>query len=407
MDKGKKLPALDFLRAMAILAVILFHMMGHRLLPPTNPVLGELIGSGSLGVDLFFVLSGYLIGGIVLSELRKTGRLDVGRFWYRRWMRTLPAYYVTLGLYLAVDYAVAPGRAWHHPLSYLVFLQNYANGSATLRFYWSWSLCVEEWFYVSLPLAAVLLLSRVGKAAPEKTLRVLALFAFFGSFFSRLLYYHLLGDDQAGTLLSEAAQTMYTRTHFRLDGLAAGLFLCTLPKPRGWLIPGLCCAAALGVLAAVIFVLRGLPPLLQYQHYTVVALVFGAAVYAGLADNAVTRYPVPGAEWIANLSYSLYLLHPFTLKAAVSLLPSAGYGPRLLLAVALTLGASIGMRHLVEMPFLRLRDRAGRRGGNTPAAPRVAPEGPGRPRPPEAPPCPDAGERPRSPVGPAERGAVK
>src|SRR3954451_25261411 len=112
MTAHRRLPALDSLRAFAILWVIGLHLSFHFDVERISPLLGRFLRCGGAGVDLFFVLSGYLIAGLVRSELRATGRLDVRRFWRRRWMRTLPAYYVTLAVIAGSDWVVRVERGW-------------------------------------------------------------------------------------------------------------------------------------------------------------------------------------------------------------------------------------------------------------------------------------------------------
>ncbi|GAB3955582.1 acyltransferase [Spirosoma harenae] len=154
----KRVFGLDVMRAIAILIVVDAHatialkeyyngIFLHHLLPD--------------GVELFFVLSGFLIGGILIRSYEKKGRFDrqlLLNFWTRRWFRTLPNYYlVLLGLIL-----FALVRAWrsglHHTLperqilsKYFVFLQNFASPVPPF-FPETWSLAIEEWSYISLPL---------------------------------------------------------------------------------------------------------------------------------------------------------------------------------------------------------------------------------------------------------------
>jgi peptidoglycan/LPS O-acetylase OafA/YrhL len=154
----KRVFGLDVMRAAAILIVVDAHAtvalkeyysggFWHHLLPD--------------GVELFFVLSGFLIGGILIRSYEKRGRFDGGlllNFWTRRWFRTLPNYYLVLtGL---IVFALA--RAWrsglHHTLpdkstllKYFVFLQNFASYVPDF-FPETWSLAIEEWSYITLPL---------------------------------------------------------------------------------------------------------------------------------------------------------------------------------------------------------------------------------------------------------------
>ena len=158
LSAGKRVFGLDVMRALAILIVVDAHStvalkeyydgaFWHHLLPD--------------GVELFFVLSGFLIGGILIRTYEKNGRFDGGlllNFWTRRWFRTLPNYYLVLtGLI-----ALAVGRAWrsglHHSLpakdeliKYYLFLQNFARYVPDF-FPETWSLAIEEWSYITLPL---------------------------------------------------------------------------------------------------------------------------------------------------------------------------------------------------------------------------------------------------------------
>lgn len=142
MNKAKRIFGLDLLRAVAIVFVLLDHG-GY------NPIPQVLLGG--LGVELFFVLSGYLIGGILLRDFENfNGVKTLKNFWIRRWFRTLPLYYFALGFQVFI----AGNWKWEY-LYYLLFLQNNFYGISLFPV--SWSLVIEEWFYLSLPLIFVLL----------------------------------------------------------------------------------------------------------------------------------------------------------------------------------------------------------------------------------------------------------
>jgi peptidoglycan/LPS O-acetylase OafA/YrhL len=155
---------LDFLRGIAVLLVIGKHLG----LPETDGVPGMaatvVFRIGWLGVDLFFVLSGFLIGGLLLGELKAHGRIDVWRFYVRRGFKLYPLYFVFL-LYVvlvpaakAVVAGASAGGALGDQLARywpnFVFLQNYVGPNPATH---TWSLGVEEHFYLLLPLALVLL----------------------------------------------------------------------------------------------------------------------------------------------------------------------------------------------------------------------------------------------------------
>ena len=147
--------SMDILRSLAIITVVNCHA-GTAF--ATDPI-RSIFGLGGRGVDLFFVLSGWLLGHQLLTELREKGTIEIKRFWLRRWVRTLPAYYaVLLPTYLQQMYK-------YHELSFnpsfLVFGQTY--WSTMPYFGISWSLCVEEHFY--LLIAPLLMLLRRGWGA--------------------------------------------------------------------------------------------------------------------------------------------------------------------------------------------------------------------------------------------------
>ncbi|MBI3506898.1 MAG: acyltransferase [Proteobacteria bacterium] len=152
--ESKRVFGLDVIRAFAVALVVMSHMVTNGG-PPLW--LRRFTRLGTLGVETFFVLSGFLIGGIVI-DLVASGRFrtlgDLGRFWTRRWLRTLPLYFLFLTIYLWFDWK-GPARLREH-LEYLVFLQNFAWKMPPF-YNLSWSLAVEEHFYLLFPLACWIL----------------------------------------------------------------------------------------------------------------------------------------------------------------------------------------------------------------------------------------------------------
>jgi peptidoglycan/LPS O-acetylase OafA/YrhL len=143
--------SLDVARALAIVSVVLTHSIA--LIPNFDQENRKYIRLffGFQGVELFFVLSGFLIGTILIKSYEKAASFDfslVKNFWIKRWFRTLPNYY----LFAFLSFALAFVK--HKPLGdvqYLFFLQNFSKPMSDF-FDISWSLCIEEWFYVTLPL---------------------------------------------------------------------------------------------------------------------------------------------------------------------------------------------------------------------------------------------------------------
>src|SRR5205823_1760768 len=147
-------PSLDVLRGVAVIVVILDHYQYiERVQNPSIIdfcIAGPLAIVSSLGVDLFFVLSGFLISGLLFEELASTGELRVIRFLARRGLKIYPGFYAFIGLTALFNPAMLHSRKM---LSELLFLQSY------LPRIWghTWSLAVEEHFYLALPLLFLLL----------------------------------------------------------------------------------------------------------------------------------------------------------------------------------------------------------------------------------------------------------
>src|SRR6267378_7120467 len=138
-------PGLDLLRALAIVVVVIYHsgIMGF-------PLPGNVHRFGWIGVDLFFVLSGYLIGGQLLAPLLRGQRVNFGTFFARRALRIMPAYFVVLAIYFLLpssrEYPEMSQPLW----KFLLSIQNVALHGGT-AFSHAWSLAVEDQFYLCLP----------------------------------------------------------------------------------------------------------------------------------------------------------------------------------------------------------------------------------------------------------------
>lgn len=158
ISSASRVFGLDVMRATAIVLVVFWH---------SADALCWFVPCGALppymeGVDLFFVLSGYLIGGVLLKYAAMEGvsfRRRALDFWQRRWLRTLPNYYLFLVLNLVlVGTGITNGLVNHNAWGYAFFLQNVWK-PVDLFFWESWSLVVEEWFYLLFPLALFSLLA--------------------------------------------------------------------------------------------------------------------------------------------------------------------------------------------------------------------------------------------------------
>ena len=356
-----RLPGLDLLRAIAIVWVMLFHSF---LVGGLGDDWQWLARFGWAGVDIFFVLSGFLIGGQVLRPLQRGERLSFSGFYARRAWRILPAFAVVLAVYVfAPSLREVPGLqpGWQFASFTMNLLIDYGRHPA---FSHAWSLCVEEHFYLLFPLAAVALARRPSAA---RLLAVAAAIVLGGIALRSAVWLHDAARDPPRNWFIE---DIYYPTWMRLDGLLAGVMLAALRvyRPARWarwqrhadkaLLGGL----ALAALALWLFRDRtGL--VANAVGWPLLSAGFGMLVFAGAGRaSLIGRRPVPGAAALAAISYSLYLSHKLALHAVARALPEvpalAASAPLRFAAYALAILLAGGALHaLVERPFLRWRDR--------------------------------------------------
>lgn len=359
----RRLPGLDLLRAIAIVWVMLFH---SYIVGGLGPSFALIQNDGWMGVDLFFALSGYLIGSQLLQPLSRGEPIGFGRFYLRRAFRVLPAYLVVLALYFCLPgFREASGiqPLWQF-LTYTVnLLIDYEHNQA---FSHVWSLCVEEHFYLLFPLLAWWLMHRPSTAKFIATCVLLVLVG-------------LLLRDYAWRHMTHFVEDVYYPTYNRLDGLLAGVVLATIQafRPRLWQrlqqqanVIWLPAGLALVGLAMWLFRERTawLSTVIGYP-----LLSFGMAmlVLAGTAQQGwLGRWRIPGARWIALISYSLYLCHKavfhFVERTLVPPLGWQGVPLFLVYAIAALLGGAL-LHYAIERPFLRLRERLPTARGNAAA----------------------------------------
>ena len=379
LPSPNRLPGLDTLRALAILVVMIFHL--QRLLPD---IFSPIAHYGWMGVDLFFVLSGYLIGSQLLKPVRDGKPLALLDFYRKRAYRILPVYFVVLALYTFWPlWREAPGIS---PLwQFLTFTENFfIDYSVNQAFSHVWSLCVEEHFYLLLPII-VLLLSR--KASAPKTIVVLALFVALGLAIRSYVYFHNLlplGRDSDGFGV-HYIERIYYPTYTRLDGLLGGVALALMRtfRPAWWSAiverANLLLASGIALFGVTLWMFadRG-SAVGTVVGFPLLALALAMLVMAA-ADRRCWfgRVRVPGAKIIAMLAYSLYLTHKEVAHLDERWLPKImdahNTGTVAVLVVSCIAVAAL-FYFTIERPFLLLRDRReGRRALDVNAEARIEP----------------------------------
>jgi peptidoglycan/LPS O-acetylase OafA/YrhL len=346
INKNQRVFGLDAIRAFAILLVVVAHFFAST---------GLRIG-GAVGVELFFVLSGFLIGGILIKAFQTNGATfnTLKDFWIRRWFRTIPNYAFFLLLFGAIQKCEVSEF-----ILYPIFLQNFA-WPINEFFEISWSLAVEEWFYLSFPLI-LWLVSRRSKFDLRKLIIVILMFTTIP------LMLRIYTAESFG--LGESRKIVI----FRLDSMMYGVMASGVKIffPPVW-----------GRLSKSIFAICGLLLIfaggLWLDSDTTLAktLVFPMmSLGSALVISPMERFP-SNRIFAANIitfmsvvSYSVYLLHMplFFFWESIfmgHLNNEVKIAGRLTLMVIVFLVSWIPYR-LIEMPFLSLRKRfAGRTSSN-------------------------------------------
>jgi len=344
MSASRRNFGLDILRAAAILGVFLCHELSLKIAG------ADVLASLGSGVDLFFVLSGFLIGGICFRSLRDD-EFSFWKFWRSRWWRTLPPYAAALLFYLAIRPFYPPFPQL--PLYYIVFLQNYLGVTG---FGPSWSLCVEEHFYLCLPILVFLAV----RSAGHRTLKYLLPILFFAPLVLRI-----------GTYWIEGAMPpqWYWMTHLHCEGLIAGVWLSylsvfdrpafdRLKKPCRWLpfIPV--------VLILALPYWNPRPLLFDFLVNTLFALGFAASLrrlydFKWEPVSRVGRLIHWCVTGTALCSYSIYLTHtifdPWLRAHLEPVLSRGSVRSAILLTVTWIVGVVFYL--LIERPTIITRDR--------------------------------------------------
>ena len=362
----RRLPGLDLLRAWAIVWVMLFHSyivggLGERFAWLSN--------YGWIGVDLFFVLSGYLIGYQLLAPLARGEPLAWRDFYRRRAFRILPAFFAVLAVYVFWPSArEAPGLqpAWQFVTFTLNLLIDYQHNPA---FSHAWSLCVEEHFYLLFPWIAFWMTRR---PSVGRTVAMGLAVVVFGIGMRSYVWLHDMAPvrNQEGPAFGlHFVEGIYYPTWARLDGLLAGVALAVLRvgRPQLWsrwqARRGILCVAGTGLFALALWLFRDRlgfwPSVIGYP-----LLSLGLALWVMLASGLPGYWKVPVAGWLARISYSLYLSHKLALHAVATWLVQPwqlhGLAAFVLYAIGV-LAVGAALHYAVEQPFLRWRERIDKR----------------------------------------------
>ena len=360
LSGNERIYGLDVYRAIAIVLVVLSH--GAALAGdifwflPTVPLL-----SGIDGVELFFVLSGFLIGSILIKEIDKGEKFNlksIAHFWKRRWFRTLPNYYLILLLnFLFIQYELKNGDLDQFGWSFIFFTHNLFDGFHS--FFWeSWSLSVEEWFYIILPLSIFgfrLFLSKKHTFLATILLLIIA-----------PLLYRIYHAEVVYNTFNAYDIEVRKVVVMRLDTIVYGVFAAYIKYyfKDFWRL----CRWPAFILGMAILYLGTTTnhsfELFYSRTFYFVIISIGAMFLLPLADSIKTyrvKWWGKTVTHISKISYSMYLINlGLVYGVIIKLNPPEAEADRwqmYILFWCVTVGASTLIYYFFERPMMKLRDR--------------------------------------------------
>lgn len=348
---------IDFLRGIAVLLVVFFHY-------PTFKILNKM---GWVGVDLFFVLSGFLVSGLLFREYNKQGSVNISRFLIRRGFKIYPLFYffilVTFGMRLFHNEALTLKES----LGELLFIRNYIGG------YWihTWSLSVEEQFYFFL---AVLAFLAVKNNWLNRHTKVLLFFGVEAMLCLMMRILTVAGEHTFGRNTFFNDWALHVHTHLRIDSLLFGVFiawqyncnqqqfLAFAKRLNNWLL------LIFAVCITPVFLLPISNPFIATVGFTLLYIGFGALlVYCITKANVelnIARIVSPVLfNIISNIgvySYAVYLWHFFVRYYIMQFYIEPLNWPHIIevvVYIGLSLLLSIFLSKKIEYYFLKIRDK--------------------------------------------------
>jgi len=338
--------SLDGLRGVSILAVMGFHA-GSRV-----------IRGGHLGVDMFFVLSGFLITFLLLQEQQNHGSINLKNFYIRRALRLLPAMIFLLvlsGAYASLMAPSADATAINKGILYtILYSSNWYqafNGMGEFGpLSHTWSLSIEEQFYILWPLLVIVLLRLFGRSRYVITLLILSIL---------LVAYNRARLWNGSMDISRAYFGLDTRADAILTGcLAAFLVFFNMLPPIAVRFSQLLSITIILLVGAMGLLSSNHDPYLYFGGFTFFALLIGALIILLLETppeplNRMLEFrPL---VWIGRISYGLYLWHIPTFYLCSTMFPRASL-MRLGLQVFLTFVIAGFSYYVIELPFLKLKE---------------------------------------------------
>lgn len=361
-EAPNKLYGLDHLRALAIIIVMLFHyqrFLGH---PEWFP---QMITFGWTGVDLFFVLSGFLIASQLFGQIKNEGSFSVKEFYLKRFFRIIPVYLVVVGIYFCFPFfrekeALPP--LW----KFLTFTQNFGIHLKEYgTFSHAWSLCVEEHFYLFFPL--ILIIFQRSNFFRKSYWALL--FLFFLSFIIRLycwnnIFISKINDPSAETFWLE---NIYYPAYNRLDGLLVGVSIAAfyqyLPRlfDKVSAYGNLFIMLGIAVVGGVYFFYSAFMTLsTTLFSFPLISIGYGLIVLGALSPTSfLYRWNSATTSFIATLSYAIYLSHKGIIHIGQKVFSNWGIDKNssimLLVCFIFSVAVAWVLNLAIEKPFMKMR----------------------------------------------------
>lgn len=345
-------PSLDGLRAIAVLLVMFYHL---ELLVPGLRMVAP---GGFLGVDVFFVLSGFLITSILLKEYSQTARISLSGFYLRRTLRLVPAFWLFLiVLYLGGDLLLPVKEAAiiyseNNFLYSLTYLMNWHRGlgAVTGNLNHTWSLAIEEQFYV---IWSLLLFKAFGISMSRKQIAV----------GTACLIVILVIQRAVRTAGGTDIDVLYYSTDTRIDAILIG---CLTSLIYCWkLIPPAALKSRMFDRITLASLIVGSGIVISFQHQdrllyygflsifsvsTAVSILWLVSRETSLVHKVLE---IRGLRWIGQISYGLYLWHYVLYEFAKNAVPDTMI--QVVLGIGLAFGVSVLSFYFLEQPILRLK----------------------------------------------------
>ena len=352
---SRRIPSLDGLRAVSLTLVLLAHLAGTRHFPISLHTLERFGDVGSFGVRIFFVISGFLITGLLLDELRDSGRISLPGFYVRRFFRIFPAAYTFIAVAFVLDRLGLIQLLHGELLAGLTYTMNFHRPQSNWMVH-LWSLSVEEQFYLTWP--AILFIAGLRGARWVALAQIV-----IAPILRFVIWFHF------------PAHRHFQEFETAMDSIATGclLALCR-PWVAGWATYGAFLRSRwfylvpLAVVAACIVAEHSFIAYMAHDSIMNVGIAVCLDRFVRFPDDAAGRLlnwrPV---SYLGTMSYSIYLWQQlFVTRGSTSL--SQTFPISLLLIFATGLASF----YLVEKPMLRLRSRLERRRVAAPERPSVA-----------------------------------